>query len=365
VEEQFDLVVVGGGAIGLSCAWRAARDGLRVCVLERAEPGRAATHAAAGILAPDLEAEPGAAPLAALGRHSLDLWPAFAAELEEATGRDVGFERCGTLLVAFDRDELESVDWERELLARMGLEARHLTASECRALEPGLAPSCAGGLLSPHEAQVDPRRLAAALVDALAAAGGELRAGAEARALAGGAVLLADGSRVRGERVLLAAGAWTGEDGLVPRRLPVRPVKGQIVRLRGPRPAERMIRSERVYVVPRATGEVVVGATVEERGFDTAVTAGGVLELLREAYRALPEIAELELVEVAAGLRPGSPDNAPLLGEVGDDGLLVASGHYRNGILLAPATAEAIGALLRGEPAPGPAAPFAPGRFAS
>jgi len=348
VEEQFDLVVVGGGVIGLACAWRAARDGLRVCVLERGEAGRGATHAAAGILAPDLEAEPGAAALAALGRHSLDLWPAFAAELEEATGRDVGFERSGTLLVAFDRDELEGVDWEREVLARMGLEARRLTASECRVLEPGLAPTCAGGLLSPHEAQVDPRRLAAALVEALAAAGGELRAAADVKAIAPDGVVLADGSPVRGGRVLLAAGAWTGENGLAPLRLPVRPVKGQIVRLRGPRPAERIVRSERVYVVPRASGEVVVGATVEERGFDTTVTAGGVLELLREAYRLVPEVAELELVEVGASFRPGTPDNRPLIGPGALDGLVLATGHYRNGILLTPLTAELVADHLVG-----------------
>jgi glycine oxidase len=362
VEAQFDLVVVGGGVIGLSCAWRAVHDGLRVCVLERGEPGSGATHAAAGILAPDIEAEPGTEPLAALGRQSLELWPAFAAELEEATGVDVGFERSGTLFVAFDRDELEGVDWERDVLARVGIEIRRLSAGDCRALEPGLAPSCAGGLLAPHEAQVDSRRVAAALAQAL---GDALRSGVDVVSMAPGGVILADGSRVRGERILLAAGAWTGANGLAPVSLQVRPVKGQVVRLRGPRPAERMIRSEHVYVVPRANGEVVVGATAEERGFDTTVTAGAVLELLREAYRALPEIAELELVEVTAGLRPGSPDNAPLLGETGVDGLLVASGHYRNGILLAPATAEAIGAVLRGEPLPEPAAPFAAGRFAA
>ncbi len=362
MEERFDLVVVGGGVIGLACAWRAVRDGLRVCVLERGEPGLGATHASAGILAPDLEAEPGAAALAALGRRSLELWPSFAAELEEATGADVGFERSGTLFVAFDRDELEGVDWEHDVLTRMGLESSRLTARECRTLEPGLAPVCAGGLLSPHEAQVDPRRVAAALVEAL---GGSVRAGVEVAQVGPGGVVLADGSRVGGDRVLLAAGAWTGEGSLAPAPLPVRPVKGQIVRLRGPRPSERMIRSEHVYVVPRASGEVVVGATAEERGFDATVTAGAVLELLREAYRALPEIAELELAEITVGFRPGSPDNAPLLGEAGADGVLVATGHFRNGVLLAPATAEAIAALLRGEPVPDVAAPFAPGRFAA
>lgn len=372
MDERFDLVVVGGGAIGLACAWRAARDGLRVCVLERGEPGGGATQAAAGILAPHTEAEPGRAAFAALGQHSLELWPSFAQDLAEVSGRDVGFERSGSLVVAFDRDELEALDREREMLTRMGLEPRRLTAGECRVLEPGLAPACAGGLLAPHEAQVDPRRLAAALVRAIADSRGALRPGTEVASVVvedgrASGVRLGDGTRLRAERVLLAVGAWTGENGLAPVRLPVRPVKGQILRLRAPagaRPAGRMIRSEHVYVVPRASGEVVVGATVEERGFDTAVTAGGVFELLREAYRALPEIAELELVEVTAGLRPGTPDNGPLLGETGLEGLVVASGHYRNGILLAPASAEAIAAVLAGGRLPEIAAPFAAERFA-
>jgi len=371
-DSRADLAVVGGGIVGLACAWRAARTGLRVEVVERGEPGRGATHAAAGILAPDTEAEPGAATLAALGRRSLELWPAFAEDLERESGREVGFARCGTLVVALDRDELDVVRREHDVLARMGLEAQLLSGSECRKLEPGLAPVCAGGLLAAHEAQVDPRRVVAALVDALVAAGGVLRTDAEAVGLVREGdgvrgVVLADGSRVAAERVLLAGGAWSGRNGLAPVPLPVRPVKGQVVRLRAPAdelPAERMIRSEHVYVVPRASGEVVVGATTEERGFDTAVTAGGVLELLREAYRALPEIAELELVEVTAGLRPGSPDNGPLLGETGVDGLLVASGHYRNGILLTPVTAEAIEALVAGTPPPEAVEPFSPRRFA-
>ncbi len=372
MEERFDLAVVGGGVIGLACAWRAARRGLRVCVVERHEPGRGATQAAAGILGPDSEAEPAAAALAELGRRSLELWPGFAAELEQTTGCDVGFERSGTLAVALDRGELEALERERDTLAKLGLEARRLTADECRALEPGLAPTCAGGLLVPHEAQVDPRRLVAALLEAAAAAKVELRAGVRvARPLVSSGrvrgVELARGDRLEAERVLLAAGAWTGTDGLAPRPLPVRPVKGQALRLRaavGARPAVRMIRSERVYVVPRAAGEVVVGATVEERGFDTAVTAGGVLELLREACRVLPGLAELELVEVAAGLRPASPDNGPLVGETGLEGLLVASGHYRNGILLAPVTAEAVAEFLTGGAWPEVVAPFRPERFA-
>jgi len=357
--------------IGLACGWRAAQRGLRVCVLERDEPGSGATHAAAGILAADTDVEPGREPFIPLAHRSAELYPAFAADLAEATGRDIGYEPVGTLYVAFDRDELSAIRRECEFHQRLGLASEWLGAAACRRLEPGLAPQCAGGLLAPHEAHVDPRRLAGALVDALRAAGGELRAGSEVvdGVRANGrlrGVLLADGSRVVAEQVLLAGGAWSAACAVAADPLPVRPVKGQVLRLRAPagsRPAERMIRSEWVYVVPRRDGEVVVGATVEERGFDTTITAGGVHELLREAYRALPEIAELELVETTAGLRPGSPDNGPLLGEWGDEGLLVATGHHRNGILLAPVTAEAIAAIVAGENPPTEALPFAASRF--
>ncbi|HET7571174.1 MAG TPA: glycine oxidase ThiO [Gaiellaceae bacterium] len=350
--ERVDLAVAGGGVIGLACAWRARSDGLRVRLLERGAPGGGATHAAAGILAPDTESEPGAAAFAALGRRSLELWPEFAAELERETGHDVGFARSGTLVVALDRDEADVVAREAEQWERLGLSATRLGGSECRRLEPGLSTACVGGVHVPHEAQVDPRRVAAALVAAL---GDDVRSGVEVVEATAGAVTLADGSRIEAERVLLATGAWSGA--------PVRPVKGQVVRLRGEPPCERMIRSEHVYVVPRPSGEVVVGATAEERGFDTTVTAGAVHELLREAYRALPEIAELEFVEAIASLRPGTPDNGPLLGERAD-GVLVATGHYRNGILLAPATAEAIVSLLAGGALPEAAEPFAAGRFA-
>jgi len=370
--ESFDAIVVGGGVIGLSSAWRAAQAGLHVCVLERDDARASATRAAAGIIAPDTEAEPGREALLPLAHRSAELYPAFAAELEAEAGIDIGYARCGTVFAAFDRDEIEIVRREYDLQIRYGLAPLWLGGSECRSVEPGLATTCAGGLFASHEAQVDPRRLLAALEIALAAAGGELRRGAEVvRGVHEGGrlrgVVTRDGVTVRAERVLLAAGAWAAACPLGAERLPVRPLKGQAVRLRaraGERPAERIVRAERVYVVPRASGEVVVGATMEEQGFDARVTAGAVHELLREAYRALPEIAELELVEAAAGFRPATPDNSPLIGEWGDEGLLVATGHYRNGILLAPVTAAAAGALLTGAPPPPEAEPFAPARFA-
>jgi glycine oxidase len=335
---MFDAVFVGGGVIGLASAWRASQRGLDVCVLERDRAGSGASRVAAGILAPDSESEPGHEPFVPLARRSLELYPDFVAALET----DVGFWPCGMLTVALDRDELAALQREPGL-------ANWLTASECRALEPGLAPSVAGGAWSEQEASVDPRRLVAALAERV-----HVREGADVASFTRDSVTLANGETIAAGRVVLSAGAWSGP--------PVRPVKGQVVRLRGELPASRMVRTERVYVVPRQNGEVVLGATVEERGFDTAVTAGAVHELLREGYRVLPEIAELELVDVTAGLRPGTPDNGPLIGER-EDGVLVATGHYRNGILLAPVTAEAVAALLVGDAPPPEVAPFAPDRL--
>ncbi len=368
MEERFDLVVVGAGAIGLACAWRAAQRGLRICVLDRGEPGAGASCKAAGILAPDTDTEPGRESFVALAHRSAELYPEFVRELEEETGHDVGYERCGTLLVALDRDEVAVVQRELDLHRRLGSHATWLAPGECRRLEPGLAPACAGGLHVPGEGHVDPRRLVPALVAAIRARGGEVRGASE---VTGGVlesgrlcgVATAGGGEVRGRRVLLAAGAWSSACALGEEPVPIRPVVGQVVRLRAEPaalPAERIVHTERIYVVTRRSGEVVLGATVEERGFDARVTAGGVHELLREAYRALPEIAELELVEASAGLRPATPNGDPIVGEWGDRGLLVAVGHYRNGILLAPITADAVAALVSGEAPPPLAVPFAP-----
>jgi glycine oxidase len=366
------VAVVGGGVIGLACGWRAAQRGLRVCVLERSRPGGGSTHAAAGLLTPVTDAEFGEEALVRLSLASAQSYPAFAAELERVTGRDVGYRRTGTLYAALDRDEVEELRRLHALHERLGLEAQWLSGRECRRLEPGLTTACVGGVRAATEAQVDPRRLATALGEALVAAGGELRTQAEVvEALREGGrvtgVVTADGSQVAATRIVVAAGCWSGRlDWLPEVAVPVRPVKGQIVRLRAPvgaLPAGAVVRTRWVYVVPREDGEVVVGATVEERGFDETVTAGGVHELLREAYRVLPEIAELELVEACARLRPGSPDNAPLVGASSASGVLLATGHFRNGILLAPITADAIAVELAGEEPVEGLERFSPARF--
>jgi glycine oxidase len=381
----FDAVFVGGGVIGLASAWRAASRGARVAVLERAEPPAGATNVAAGMLAPVGELTFGERELLELALLSAARWPEFAAEAEAAGGEATGFARCGALHVALDRDEAGDLRRKHDLQRELGLEAEWLTPTRCRELEPGLVPNFAGGVLAADEASVDPRALALVLTAALRAAGGELHTGTEVidglwdgdrlagvRASATAApsspaqpsVLsnpLGDKGQTvdfRADAVVLCNGAWSGQTPWLPdeARPPVRPVKGETVELR-PRegdgaPASRIVASERVYLVPRPDGRLIVGATQEERGFDTVVTAGGVHELLREAYRVLPDVAEMEFAGTIAGLRPGTPDNRPLIGRGAVEGLVLATGHFRNGILLAPLTADAVAATLAGEPLP-------------
>lgn len=335
------MVVIGAGVIGLACAWRIAQRGLDVLVLERDAPGAGASGVAAGMLAPVTEAEFGEDALLRLNLASAALWPAFAAELAERSGRDTGYSESGALTVAADRDDAEELRRLHAFQQSVGLDVRWLGGRACREIEPRLSPRVPGGILSPQDHQVEPRSLVRALREALLSAGGEIRTGVEVES--------ADA-----RYVVRAAGCWSGA--------PVRPVKGQILRLRGGPLAERLIRTPRCYVVNRPDGEVVIGATVEERGFDTAVTADGVFRLLEAAREVLPDVGELELLEAAARLRPGTPDNAPIVGE--RDGEIWATGHYRNGMLLAPITAQAVAALVVGEPPPEAIEPFGPGRFA-
>jgi glycine oxidase len=355
----YDAVVVGGGVIGLSCAWRAARRGAHVVVLDRARPPAGATRVAAGMLAPVGELTFGEPELLRMTLAAAELYPEFVAELEAATGMSVGYTRRGALHVALDRDEAAGLRRIHDLQRSLGLGAEWLPPRSCRKLEPGLTPSFHGGIYAPQEATVDPRRLSAALLAALAAEGVEVRCETEVSApLLHGerieGVRTATGEELRARHVVAAVGAWTGAATWLPEaaRPAVRPVKGQILELHSPdgrAPCERIVASERVYLVPRGDGRLIAGATVEERGFDTTVTAGGVHEVLREAYRLLPDVAEMELVETMAGLRPGTPDNLPVVGPCAIEGLVLACGHYRNGILLAPLTAETVAGLLAAE----------------
>lgn len=372
-QTSYDVAIVGGGVCGLVVAWRVRARGLSVVLLDRGELGAAATFVAAGMLAPVTEADAGERELLALGLQSARRWPAFAQELGELSGIDVGYRQTGTLVVARDRDEANALEREFSLRERLGLEARRLLPSDARALEPALAPSLRAALEVPSDHSADPRALVAALVVVAERAGVVLRTGSEvARVLVGGehvtGVELGSGERVAAENVVIAAGAWSGAiDGLPPAaHVPVRPVKGQILRLRdpsGPGLLERVLRFDGGYVVPRADGRYMLGATQEERGFDTSLTGLGVHELLRDAQELVPGLLELELEEALAGLRPGTPDNAPVLGPSAVlGGLSWATGHHRNGVLLAPVTGDMLAAQLTGEESPQQA--FAPGRFA-
>ena len=368
-----DVVIVGGGVIGLATAWRAIVRGLRVTLADP-EPASKASRVAAGMLTPVSELVYGEEPLLRLGLASRDRYPAFVAELEEVSGQATGFRDDGTLQVALDSDDLAVLDELRRYQESLGIPAEALTGRECRRLEPMLAPSVRGGLLAPADGSVDPRRLTAALLAAVERLGGTLVRERAAEVLTedgrAAGVRLAGGDVLRAGQVVLAAGPWSQDlkgvpDGVLP---PVRPVKGQVVRLRSATPFLRrcvrgLVRGSSVYLVPRADGEIVVGATQEELGFDTKVTAGGVWELLRDARELLPGITELEFAEVNAGLRPGSPDNAPVLGATTLPGLLVATGHFRGGVLLAPVTGDVMAELLATGSTPEVARPFSPGRF--
>ncbi|MEU1720892.1 FAD-dependent oxidoreductase [Nonomuraea sp. NPDC005692] len=438
-------VIVGGGVVGLSIAWRLAREGLPVTVVDPA-PGRGASYAAAGMLAPVSEVAYTEEPLLRLGAASLSRWPSFAAELaadaglgpdlsagrsaglsagrsaglsaslgpglgaglgggagtrsreafggtfgmigpEGAAGRALDLRADGTLDVAFGADDLAALDDLAAFMDKLGLRVERLTGRECRRLEPMLAPSVRGGLLAPGDAWVDPRRVTAALLAALdrlgvpvvrarvtrllrdgdtapgvvtgagigAGTGGGTggAAGAAAGAVTGVRLEPVPGQpepavrEIAAERVVLAAGAWSGELADVP----VRPVKGQIMRLRSPQPllgrcVRGMVHGAPVYLVPRGDGELVLGATQEELGFDTRVTAGGLYELLRDARELVPGVTELEVADVVAGLRPGTPDNLPIIGTGEVPGLVLATGHHRGGVLLAPLTAALVTAAV-------------------
>ncbi|MCX2967631.1 MULTISPECIES: glycine oxidase ThiO [Streptomyces] len=372
------VVTVGGGVIGLVTAWRAAQRGMRVTVVDPA-PGGGAAQVAAGMLAAVTELHYGEEGLLALNLASARGYAGFAAELRDATGQDVGYRACGTLAVALDADDRAHLRELHALQRRCGLDAQWLTGRECRRLEPMLAPGVRGGLRVDGDHQVDPRRLTAALLTACERAGVAFHRGrAERLLLTGGrerarGVRLADGSELAADAVVLAGGSESGRLAGVPEAAvpPVRPVKGQVLRLRMPRAhgpflsrtVRAVVRGAAVYLVPRADGELVIGATSEERGWDTTVTAGGVYELLRDAHELVPGLTELPLVETRAGLRPGSPDNAPLLGASALPGLYLATGHHRNGVLLTPVTGDALADALAGGPLPEAARPFTPLRF--
>jgi len=352
--------IIGAGVVGLGIAWRLATRGVNVSVFDRGAAGSGATHAAAGMLAACAEAEPGEEALVALGRESQARWPSFAEELKQASGVDVDLRREGTLVIALTADDQARLFHHLEFQRKLDLPLRWISAAETRKREPHLAGKLAGAVFAPEDHQVDNRKLAAALLIAARGAGASIHEHTPVEAISShgrhvDGVMLGDGTRHAADVVVLAAGAWSRSiagsiAGLSPQALPpVRPIKGQMLALRMDPAAPlvtHVIWGPGIYMAPRLDGRLIMGATVEEKGFDTALTAGGLLTLLEAAWRVIPAIEELPIDEMWVGHRPGSRDDAPILGPGPLDGLIYATGHHRNGILLAPVTADAIARLV-------------------
>jgi glycine oxidase len=351
-----NVAIIGAGVIGLGIAWRLAARGASVAVFDKSASGAGASHAAAGMLAACAEAEPGEEALVTLGRASQARWPAFAVELKQASGVDVGLRPEGTLVVALTSDDQARLSHLLVFQQKLGLPLQWISAAETRRREPHLAGKLAGAVFSPEDTQVDNRKLAAALRIAAEVAGASIREHHAVKTISSDAgrvdgIVLSDGTKVAADVVVLAAGAWSRSiDGLAPEvRPPVRPIKGQMLALRMDPAAPlltHVVWAPGAYLVPRLDGRLLVGATVEEKGYDTALTAGGILTLLEAAWRVVPAVEELPIDEMWVGHRPGSRDDAPILGTGLIDGLLYATGHHRNGILLTPVTADAIAQLV-------------------
>ncbi len=370
---EAEHVIVGGGVIGLALAYELSRRGREVLVLERDRPGSGATAAAGGMLAPVSEAGHDPPELIELGCDSLRRFPRFVSDLEQVAGVDCRYRDEGTLWVALDRDDREELLHLARTLAEKGLESREIGSEELRRSEPHLSARVVGGLEVAGDHQVDPRSLSHCLSRAVDRLGGEVAGGmaverVEVRDERVVAVHGVDGAgqgfRVETGRVVVAAGAWSERDIELPvERVGLRAVKGQLVRLKGPQLLTHVLRTPEIYLVPRADGELLIGGTVEEMGFDVSPTAGAVMDLLRQAWEVLPAIYDCELSELSVGLRPALDDQLPVIGATEVEGLYLAFGHFRHGILLAPATAHYLAEWLTEGREPAELRPFAPERL--
>ena len=355
IQQRPRTAIVGAGVNGLAIAWQLARHGCAVDVYERGRIGRGASWAAAGMLAPGAEAEPGEDAVTAAGQQALGLWPDFARDLKEASGIDPELRTDGLMIAATNRDEAEQLRHDHAFLQQQGVPAEWLSGAEARRREPYLRAGLPGALFSPNDGQANNRQLVRALAAAARAAGARIHEETPVDALdtAEGrtAGLIVQGTRVPAEAVVLCAGAWGREIDGVPAaaQAPIRPIKGQMLSLQMD-PARPLLHhvlwAPKVYLVPRRDGQLLIGATVEEKGFEDAMTAGGVFALLEAAWRAIPAIEELPIAEMWAGHRPGSRDDAPVLGATPVDGLYLANGHHRNGILMTPLSGQAVAAEI-------------------
>ena len=343
--KTFDVAIAGAGLIGGSIAWELADEGLRVALFDRQEPGREASWAGAGILSPAPE-NPGMIASVEIGKASLAIYPEFVRRVEEASGKEAGFRPKGTLQALFSSDAREELSTIVALHHGLGLKAEALSAEDARELEPALSEDLEAAVLRPEEASVDNRALTEAVIEAARRAGAEVFTGAEVQAIRKEGsrctgLLLANGEGVDAKWTVIAAGSFCERIAEIGHSAPVKPAKGQMLSLRAANAKiERVLWSDHIYLVPRNDGRILAGATVEYVGFEKNVTAGAVEKLLGAAIELVPELAKASIEEMWAGLRPDSADHLPILGPAEAEGLLLATGHFRSGILLAPITAQ-------------------------
>ncbi len=366
------VAVIGGGIIGAAASWRLAQRGCVVDLIDAAATSpahRPATWASAGLLAPGVEAEPSEEALHALCERSVTLWPEFARELESASGCALDFRESGSLVVALTRDDVARLQHAQRFHEALGTVQQWLSREQVAQREPNLAGTVLAARYLPNDRQVNPRSVLQALHQLLPKLGVRVHKGlTRAVTLSGPAAQVhGDDWSITADIIVLATGAWSREiDGLPDGwRPPVHPVKGQMLSVAMPDNApllKHAVFTPRIYLVPRSDGELAIGATVEDRGFDSDITAGGMLHLLEAAWRVLPAIESARVIDTWCGFRPGSRDDAPLLG-FHSDRLMVATGHYRNGILLAPATADAVAEAVCTGSAPSWIDSFSPHRF--
>jgi glycine oxidase len=365
--KSYDVIIAGGGLIGSAIALELAGNGLRVAIFEAHQPGREASWASAGILSPAPE-NPGMISMVPIGKASLALYPDFIAQLEEVSGIKTGYRARGTVDALFSRHAREQLNTIVALHHGLGLRADAISAKEARELEPALSPELEAAVLRPDEASVDNRLLLRALLEAAERSGAEIHPGSRAEGIwregprCRGAVV--NGEKISAEHTVIAAGAFSAQIAGVSEYAPVRPAKGQMVSLRhAAQRIERVLWSERVYLVPRNDGRILAGATVEHVGFDKKVTAGGVHSNLDAAIELAPGLASANIEETWAGLRPDTPDHLPILGPTDLPGLVIAAGHFRSGVLLTPITAKLIGEFVMGKSISVDWEKFSPMRF--
>ena len=368
--QAFDIAIAGGGLIGTAIAVELASAGLQVAVFDAQQPAQEASWASAGILSPAPE-NPAMIAMVELGKASLAMYPAFVGKVEELSGMPTGYRAKGTVEAIFNRHAQEELNTIVALHHGLGLAAEAISAAEARELEPDLSEEVEAAVLRPDEASVDNRLLSAALLQAAKRSGVQIVAGAPVQSIARQGnrctgLVLRDGKKVSAAQTIIAAGCFSAQIGGVEPFAPVRPAKGQMVSLRSSKATiERVLWSERIYLVPRNDGRILAGATVEHIGFDKTVTASGIHSNLTGAIELAPVLAQAHVEETWAGLRPDTPDHLPILGPTDIEGLIIATGHYRSGVLLTPITAKLINEYITAQALRADIERFSPMRFQS